>query len=99
MSLPCGFLCLVNALQGHRGAGQAPAEDFWFSWLLLELMFLSSSALSVCCQTSAFLPILSVCSGSVLCVPGAVSGSVFPVLCSFALDAARRGDTPVGVAW
>lgn len=54
--LSCSFFCLVNALQGHRGAR---AADFWFFWLLLELMFLSSSALSVCCQTSAFLPVLS----------------------------------------
>lgn len=62
-------------------------------------MFLSSSGLSVCCQTSAFLPVLSVCSGSILCVPGAVSSSAFPVLCSFALDATQHCNTPVGVAW
>lgn len=53
-----GILCLVNALQGHRGAGQAPAAAFWFFWLLLELVFLSSNALCVCCQTSTFLPVL-----------------------------------------
>lgn len=86
-----GFLCLVNAVKGHRGAGQAPAAAFEFFRLLLELMFLSSGALSVYCQTSA-LPVLSVQGAFGVFLVLSASGSAFPVLCS---DATQHGEAPV----
>lgn len=86
-----GFLWLGNALsalQGHRGAGQAPAVVLGFFLLLLELIFLSpvlSCAFSICWRTSAFLPVLGYLLSDLHCgLQGQLlSACACEVLCGF----------------